>query len=501
MIAIYARVSTEEQGKKGYSIRNQIQMCKEKAATNEVIQYVDEGFSGEFLERPELERLRKDVKDGVITKLVCYDPDRLSRKLMNALIIDEEFRKRGVEMVYVNGEFASTPEGQLFYSLRGAISEFEKAKINERMTSGRKRKAIEGKVVKNSFIYGYDYDKEAGTYKKNEYEAKVVKLIFDLFTEPNNKVKGINGIANLLTEQGVPTKKNVGVWHRQVVRQILLNETYTGVHYQNKYNTEGILANKYKKNEDEKVKVTIRNEEEWIKTKIPKIISEDQFNYAQELLSQARRRWANSTAERQYLLSGLVRCENCGNTMTGAYQNNWGTKNRYYSDKKNYSGAKNSGCGNKVKAEELEESVWHAIKNVLDDPKQVEEYIPSNDDSIANFESEQIEKLEEEIGKARKGRKKLMQLFALDDMDTEEIRESIIELREKEELLKEQLDKIQKDVKKKSEKESSLRMLESAREIWLKNEKIDFGDKQQIIRMLVKEITIDKKENVRISFF
>ncbi len=94
MIAIYVRVSTEEQGKKGYSVRNQIQMCKDKAKTNDVIQYVDEGFSGEFLERPDLERLRKDVREGLITKVVCYDPDRLSRKLMNALIIDDEFRKK-----------------------------------------------------------------------------------------------------------------------------------------------------------------------------------------------------------------------------------------------------------------------------------------------------------------------------------------------------------------------------------------------------------------------
>lgn len=499
MIAIYVRVSTEEQGKKGYSIRNQIQMCKDKAGTNEVIQYVDEGFSGEFLERPDLERLRKDVRDGVVTKLVCYDPDRLSRKLMNALIIDDEFRKRGVEMIYVNGEFASTPEGQLFYSLRGAISEFEKAKINERMSSGRKRKAIEGKVVKNSFIYGYDYDKAAGAYTINEDEAKIVKLIFDLFTKPNDKVKGMNGIAKLLTTQGVPTKRGASVWHRQVVRQILLNETYTGVYYQNKWNTEGMLANKYKS--DEKIKMKQRDQSEWIETTVPSIIEETQYVYAQELLKQARRRWAKSTSERKYLLSGLVRCEECGNTMTGIYKNNWSEKKRFYSDVKNFSGAKHSGCKNNIAADSFEANVWEKVEKLLNDTSKLKEYKPKDEDSISKFEVDQIEKLKEGIDKARNGRKKLMQLFALDDIDTEEIRESIIELRDKEDKLKKQLDEAETHISKSNETESSFLMLEEARNKWIGQKEISFEEQQNIIRMLVREIRVDKEHEISIHLF
>ncbi|WP_010093949.1 recombinase family protein, partial [Ornithinibacillus scapharcae] len=85
MIAIYVRVSTEEQSKKGYSLRNQIEECKKKANTNQTLEYIDDGYSGEFLERPGLTKLRQDVKEGHISKVICYDPDRLSRKLMNAV--------------------------------------------------------------------------------------------------------------------------------------------------------------------------------------------------------------------------------------------------------------------------------------------------------------------------------------------------------------------------------------------------------------------------------
>src|SRR5699024_5665957 len=157
LIAIYVRVSTEEQSVKGYSVRSQIEECMLKAGTTDVLKYVDDGFSGELLARPELDRLREDMNEGLITKLVCYDPDRLSRKLLNQLLIDDEIRKNKVELVFVNGDYANTPEGQLFFSMRGAISEFEKAKIKERTSSGRRRKAQEGYVVKDSGLFGYDY--------------------------------------------------------------------------------------------------------------------------------------------------------------------------------------------------------------------------------------------------------------------------------------------------------------------------------------------------------
>src|SRR5690606_26374424 len=88
----------------------------EEGGDDDAIEYIDEGVSGEFLDRPGLTRLREDVRKGLITKVVCLDPDRLSRKLMNQLIVTEEFDRHGVELVFVNGEYARTPEGQLFYS-------------------------------------------------------------------------------------------------------------------------------------------------------------------------------------------------------------------------------------------------------------------------------------------------------------------------------------------------------------------------------------------------
>lgn len=476
---------------KGYSLRNQIQQCKNKAGTNNVIEYVDPGFSGEFLERPGLTELRQDVKAGKITEVYCYDPDRLSRKLMNALIIDDEFRSKGVDVIYINGEYSNSPEGKLFYSLRGAISEFEKAKINERMTSGRKRKAQEGKIVKNSGMYGYDYDKTKDMYTIKESEARIVKMIFDKFT---NEHVGMNSIAKYLTAQGIKTKTGKDIWHRQVVRQILMNESYTGNYYQNKWNTEGMLRNKYTSDPDDKVKMTLRDESEWIYIEIPAIISEEQFSHAAELLKEARRRWAKASAN-QYLLSGLLRCQTCGNTMVGTKGTWWGKPVFFYTDRKSHAGAKHPGCNMQIKTEELDNAVWEKAKQLLTDPEKLNEF---KDKTDISGELEQIERIKKEIEKAKKGRTKLYSLFAMDDLDPEEIKTQIVSLQEKEDTLTEELSILEEKVKSLNKEVDEDRIKEMLKE-YIKHDEITFELKQHFIRLLFKEITVIDKESLRIE--
>ncbi|WP_374187406.1 recombinase family protein [Priestia aryabhattai] len=503
MIGIYVRVSTQEQGLKGYSVDQQIDACIKKAGTEEVMRYIDVGYSGEFLERPDLERMRKDVQEGLIKKIICYDPDRLARKLMSQLIIDEELRRRGVEVEFVNGEYAASPEGRLFFSLRGAISEFEKAKIKERMMSGRKGKAKKGKVVKNDHVYGYDFNSETSEMVINEKEAEVVRFIFDAFTSPTSKFRGMNGIAKHLTETGVPTKKGGNTWHRQVVRQILMNETYTGFKIQNRWNTEGMLANKYNRSKEDKIKMTERPKEEWLYSPVPIIIQKEQFDHAQELMKQSRRRYTKKS-ENQYLLSGLLRCDVCGNTMTGRVQNNWGTKVRYYSDRKNTAGAKNPGCGVSVKSDDAEKHVWDQIQTFLNNPDQVAAFqeVAATSES---FEEKELKRLEEEIERTKKGRKRLITLITLsdDDLDLNEIKDQIRELQSKEKNLQEQYTNLQAQLEAEKKKETNTELLKQAIDLYLvhREEEFTFEVKQNIIRMLVKEIRVHDKDTLEIVMF
>jgi site-specific DNA recombinase len=501
MKAIYARVSTEESAQKGYSIAHQIDEAKKKAGTDDVLIYTDEGYSGEFLERPGLEKLRNDVRKGIIDTVIVYDPDRLARNLMHQLLIDDEFRKHGVNLIFVNGEYANTPEGKLFFSMRGAISEFEKAKIRERTMAGRRRKAKEGKVVKDDKVYGYDYDKKTGQMIINEQEAEIVRFIFDSFTKPDSKFKGINGIALYLTEKQIPTKTGKTKWHRQVVRQILMNETYIGRKPQNKWNTEGMLANKYKK--DNKVPIRLRPKEEWIYVDVPAIISEEQFRQAQQLLEQSRRRYAKS-AKRRYLLSGLLRCARCGNTMTGRYAKNWGKYYREYTDVKNTAGAKNPGCGMTIRADELEQEVWNYILDLFNHPEKIKEFQPEDNGDL--FELKELERLEKEIERTKKGRKRLLSLVTLvdeGDLDLEEIKEEIRKLQQKEKELTNEYNRLEQQIKALQENMPNENVLKEAIDMFLmyEDKELDFEIKQTLIRKVVKEIRVIDKDNIEIYLF
>src|SRR5215813_23968 len=94
--AIYARVSTEDQGK-GYSIPTQIEACQRLAQQEGYTVpdghiFVDEGISGITLDRPALRRLRDLVAAQAIAAVIILDPDRLSLKMGKLLVLTEELQ-------------------------------------------------------------------------------------------------------------------------------------------------------------------------------------------------------------------------------------------------------------------------------------------------------------------------------------------------------------------------------------------------------------------------
>lgn len=438
MIAIYARVSTEEQAKKGFSLLDQVRECRKIADTSDVIEYVDEGVSGEFLDRPALSRLRGDVRKGIIDKVICLDPDRLSRKLMNQLILTDEIEGRA-ELVFVSGAFARTPEGQLFYQMRGAISQFEKAKINERMSRGRREKARQGRVLRDFRIYGYDFDSARDRFVINEQEAVIVRLVFDLFTNPQGRVRGINGIARYLTDVGVPTKRGAAVFHRQVVRQMLTNRAYIGEFYQNRWNTEGMLGNRYRLPE-ERIRQRERAPEEWIALPIPPLVERAVFDYAAALLAESRRRYAG-VARTQYLLSGLLRCAGCGNTLTGVRRHNWGRSRTYYTDHKKTAGCRHPGCGIYLPTGDLEAQVWQAVLDWVGEPDAQTLAVLLADaegTQTASLEAQMIARVEEELQRNRELCSRLLDLLEDPAVEKEDIRDKLREMSHKRAQLQQQ---------------------------------------------------------------
>lgn len=499
MIAIYIRVSTEEQ-LKGYSIDGQINDCLQLAGTQDVYKYIDDGYTGEILNRPSLIKLLKDVEKGVIKKVICYDPDRLSRKLLNQLIITEKFEKNKVTLQFVHSDYKSDAEGQLNFQIRGAFSEFDKAKIKHNTMTGRYRKAKQGFVVKDGGLFGYDYDRDNHTYIINEEEAKIVQMIFDYYTEPTYGFKGINGIAHHLTNIGIPTAKGNNVWHRQVVRQMLLNKSYTGIYYQNKYDTEG----DYVKRQAGKVYRTgrLRPKDEWIQTKIPVIITKSQFDRAQTLLKQARRRHAGYE-KHMYLLSGLVRCGRCGETMSGRNSKSRGKNYYVYLCRKNHAGAKNKGCGRMMSENKLNYFVWQAVCELLNNQSRINNYKQPSSKQSKTAEKELIEN---QIKRVLKGKERLLILASVseeDEMDIEDIKEKLKELQHKEQQLKQKLKVIHKNKALEPTHNNKSHILESATKYYLRQKQSNLKKKgrQTLLRTILQEVRVYNATTVEIQTF
>ena len=111
--AIYARVSTEAQEKQ-QTIASQVAELREYASQNDISitkEYIDNGYSGELFERPDLDKLRDDARDKLFDAVLIHSQDRLSRKFIHSGLIQEELKKYGISVIFLNRPDAKdTPE-------------------------------------------------------------------------------------------------------------------------------------------------------------------------------------------------------------------------------------------------------------------------------------------------------------------------------------------------------------------------------------------------------
>lgn len=141
-VALYARVSTLDQ-----HAENQVEELQRYAAARgwESVEYVDRGVSGTRESRPELDRLVADAKRRRFGALVCWRLDRLGRNLRHLILLLDDFAALGVSFVSLGeGIDTSTPAGRLQMHVLGAIAEFERARLAERVRAGLARTRARG---------------------------------------------------------------------------------------------------------------------------------------------------------------------------------------------------------------------------------------------------------------------------------------------------------------------------------------------------------------------
>jgi site-specific DNA recombinase len=224
---LYARVSTDEQARSGYSLAQQLEALREYAAREgyEILEeVVDPGQSGASLERPGMDRVRDLVAAGGVYVVLAQDRDRFVREPAYHYLLRREFEEHGTKIRALNDRGDDSPEGELTDGILDQLAKYERAKIAERSRRGKLRKAREGKVVAgHTPNYGFRYNASRDGYEVDEEKMAVVRRIFRMVAVEG---KTTHSVARTLEREGVPNPAGGRYWYKRRIKTMILDDVY-----------------------------------------------------------------------------------------------------------------------------------------------------------------------------------------------------------------------------------------------------------------------------------
>jgi site-specific DNA recombinase len=505
-VAIYARVSSERQ-KEQETIGSQMAALLEHAASRSWTvpgewQFLDEGYSGASLVRPGLDSLRDRIAEGQIDTVLVLSPDRLSRKYAYQILLTEEFHRQGAELVFVKSPPATTPEERLLAQVQGMIAEYERAQIIERTRRGKRHRARQGSVnVLSGAPYGYRYVKKTdggnASYEVIETEAAVVRMVYERFTVQN---LSIGAITRTLNEEGVATRNGDSRWERSTVWAMLRNPAYIGKACFGKTERKlrqritrplrrrGGYSNRCGANQE-------RPRQEWIEINVPALIGDATFALAQEKLETNKQFSRRRTIEPSLLQSMLV----CGRCGYGLYRTSTRTSKRklfYYrclgSDA--WRQFKHAVCEcPPVRQDYLDGVVWDEVIRLLEDPALLQDEITQRLEAAKQADpvQQRQQHLVREQGRLDKSIERLLNAYQESLLSLEELRKRIEPLRKQQASVRSELEALETAV---ADQQRYLRLVESLApfqaRLRARAESMDIGERQRIVRLLVKEVIV-----------
>lgn len=199
-VAIYVRVSTQRQVQ-AQTIEQQLEQLRLHSQTHgwpwcDDHIFRDDGSSGASLRRPGLDRLRDQISAAAFDRLLITEPSRLARKYVHQVLLIEEFERGGCQVEFLDQPKNDTPHDQLLLQIRGAVAEYERSLIAERMRRGRWQKYRAGGLLPwTRPPYGYRVDPErprdpAGV-RVEPTEAAVVAEMFASYAKEGQSLMGV----------------------------------------------------------------------------------------------------------------------------------------------------------------------------------------------------------------------------------------------------------------------------------------------------------------------
>ncbi|RJP29067.1 MAG: hypothetical protein C4533_04520 [Candidatus Omnitrophota bacterium] len=509
-VALYTRVSTEDQAREGFSLEVQRAYLLQYAKnfTWDVIctmsgrdVYVDDGYSGGNMDRPALQRLLFDARNKQFDLVLVYKQDRLSRRLKDLLGLLEEFDSLGIGYKSATEPFDTTSSaGKMAIQMLGSCAEFERNRLVERvfpgMVVGVKRGHWQGARYAP---YGYRYNKDAKKLEVHPEEAKIVKEIYAMYISG----KSTSQIAGHYYALGIPSRQG-GRFYNKFISNILQSKVYLGMLVWNRrrYNTKEKTKNgegkgyKYVNNDPSKI-IEVFNTHE-------AIITQKDFDEARELLKRNRTNGVVRFRNNVYHLSGIIKCNECGGNYRGIMSTvNHRTKMRRPWYRCSSKGIPHIKCNNKsVTADALNRPIWDIIEVIRKNIHVIEELGDMIKLSASEPEQLYIEQLEEKEAHLKKNIEKQRGIYELFSED----KINLALYKERAELLSNEEKKLKQDIKaiqlKILDKRNSANLVKATQDFLLRlrntpdDHQLDYLVKT-FMRIIFKSIHIQNQEIVK----
>jgi len=519
--ALHARVSSAQQSQ-AQTIQSQLRELRARIEGDGLRlgpenEFVDDGYSGSTLIRPQLERLRDAVANGSIDCLYVHSPDRLARKYAYQVLLVDEWQRAGIEIVFLNHELGGSPEDELLLQVQGMIAEYERAKILERSRRGKRHKAQVGSVsVLSGAPYGYRYITvgEGGGQARYEICEEEAHIVRQVFTWVGRERLSIGESCRRLRDAGVLTRSGKTWWDRTSLWDMLRNPAYRGQAAFGKTRA-GALQPRLRPQRGHPLQPRRANcthdvpAAEWLLIPVPALVSEDLFAAVQEQLEENRRRTRTHQRGARYLLQGLLVCACCGYAYYGKAISHRTHKGHhrdyaYYrcigTDAYRFGGQRL--CTNaQVRTDRLEQAVWKEICRLLQDPNrlvneyerrlQVAQHPPAEPDATA---------LDKQIAKLHQGINRLIDGYSEGYIDKGELKPRIRRFKERLQSLESQDEQLRDERHRQAELQLIIcRLEEFSEKVSAGLERSDWTSRRELIRTLVKRIEIDR-ERVNVVF-
>ena len=283
-------------------------------------EYIDEAKTGRTDRREGFQEMIADAHNSPSwSKILVYDMSRFSRNSIDSSTYTADLEDMGIEIISVTQEFDDSNEGFLLRGIVNLLNEYYSRNLAKHTHAGQKLKAKEGKHCGGKPPLGYDVVKDKLVI--NEYEAEIVRLIFDMYENQFS----YSQMAKELNSKGY-TNKHQRPFTVNSFSSILHQEKYIGTYTWNKTSKKN---NKGRRNSH---KEKPEAEQVILKNTVPEIISKEQFERVQQLFASRKNGTAPSKSKHFYLLSGggFLKCAYCGSNLIGSISSSHGKKYKYY---------------------------------------------------------------------------------------------------------------------------------------------------------------------------